>query len=162
MCMKTVKVRSPLKIRHDVWLVFETRAKILSSDPETSLTTHSPLVFEANETIIWHQSSQSFRSFRNQFWNDWNDHMETRLKQVRVGGGTWFSLKFSDQLSLFFCVLLSSVLLSVLIPAVLYSFSGGCIKYRNKFSSKKFRIQGKLITVSWVLEGPFKRIQDHS
>ena len=67
----------------------------------------------------------------------------SRLKNVRVGGGTRFSLKFSDQLFSFFCVFLSSVLLSALIPAVVYSFSGGCIKYRNTFSSKNFQIQGK-------------------
>ena len=36
-----------------MWLVCKTRAKILLSDPETSLTTLRLLPFLAIETIIW-------------------------------------------------------------------------------------------------------------
>ena len=52
-----LEVRSPFKIHHlhhFVWFVCETRAKILLSDPETSLTSPvASLLVEAMETIVW-------------------------------------------------------------------------------------------------------------
>ena len=54
-----LEVRSPFKIHHlhhYVWLVCETRAKIILSDPQTSLTSPAAsLVVEAIETIVWTQ-----------------------------------------------------------------------------------------------------------
>ena len=47
------EVRSTIKIHHYIRLVCETRAKIPSSDPKTSLTTRRLLFFEAIETIVW-------------------------------------------------------------------------------------------------------------
>ena len=47
------EVRSTIKIHHYIRLVCESRAKIPSSDPKTSLTTRRLLFFEAIETIVW-------------------------------------------------------------------------------------------------------------
>ena len=47
------EVRSTIKIHHYFRLVCESRAKIPSSDPKTSLTTRRLLFFEAIETIVW-------------------------------------------------------------------------------------------------------------
>ena len=47
------EVRSTIKIHHYIRLVCESRAKIPSSDPKTSLTTGRHLFFEAIETIVW-------------------------------------------------------------------------------------------------------------
>ena len=47
------KVCSTIKIHHYIRLVCESRAKIPSSDPKTSLTTRRLLFFEAIETIVW-------------------------------------------------------------------------------------------------------------
>ena len=80
-----LEVCSPFKIHHymHVWLVCETHAKILLSDPETLLMTPClvPLKQLPGRSHGNHQSSQLSGSCRN-FWNDWgdrDDHMETRF-----------------------------------------------------------------------------------
>ena len=69
------EVRSPNK-NHHVWLVFETRDKILWSHPETSLT--SPRLLPLRRS---RRSQQNYRSSRNDCGDrgDPDDHMETRL-----------------------------------------------------------------------------------
>ena len=69
------EVRSPNK-NHHVWLVFETRDKILLSHPETSLT--SPRLLPLRRS---RRSYQNYRSSRNDFGDrgDPDDHRETRL-----------------------------------------------------------------------------------
>ena len=83
-----LEVRSPFKIHHlhhFVWLVCETRAKILLSDPETSLTSPvASLLVEAMETIVWKPEIalvdvQIVSKFFGNYWGDPDDHMETRL-----------------------------------------------------------------------------------
>ena len=83
-----LEVRSPFKIHHlhhFVWLVCETRAKILLSDPETSLTSPvASLLVEAIETIVWKPEIalvdvQIVSKFFGNYWGDPDDHMETRL-----------------------------------------------------------------------------------
>ena len=83
-----LEVRSPFKIHHlhhYVWLVCETRAKILLSDPETSLTSPvASLLVEAIETIVWKPEIalvdvQIVSKFFGNYWGDPDDHMETRL-----------------------------------------------------------------------------------
>ena len=83
-----LEVRSPFKIHHlhhFVWLVCETRAKILLSDPETWLTSPvASLLVEAIETIVWKPEIalvdvQIVSKFFGNYWGDPDDHMETRL-----------------------------------------------------------------------------------
>ena len=73
------KVCSPKK-NHHVWLVFETRDKILLSHPETSLT--SPRLLPLRRS---RRSYQNYRSSRNDCGDrgDPGDHMETRLHFYR-------------------------------------------------------------------------------
>ena len=61
-----LEVNSPIKIHHCVWLVCKTRAKILLSDPKTSLTTPRLLsLMRSRRSNGNHKSSQSSGSSRN-------------------------------------------------------------------------------------------------
>ena len=73
------EVRSPNENYH-VWLVFETRDKILLSHPETSLT--SPRLLPLRRS---RRSYQNYRSSRNDCGDrgDPDDHRETRLQFYR-------------------------------------------------------------------------------
>ena len=79
------EVRFTNKNHPFMWLVCKTRAKILLSDPETSLTTPLLLLSEAIETIIWKLPIAPVVRIVSKYFettgaNDPDDHMETRLK----------------------------------------------------------------------------------
>ena len=72
-------VRFPIKIHHNVWFVCETCAKILLSDPETSLTT--PFLFSLRRWRRYMETTNRpdrLEIFSHD-WGDRDDHMETRL-----------------------------------------------------------------------------------
>ena len=95
-----LEVCSPFKIHHYmyVWLVWETYAKILLSDPETSLMTPCLLSLRqsASRSHENQQSSQLSRSFQNFLkqlgWSGWshgnhalyphNEHLEVCIVKV--------------------------------------------------------------------------------
>ena len=68
------EVRFTNKNHPFMWLVCKTRAKILLSDPETSLTTPRLLPLRRSRRSYGnYQSPQSFVSSQKIFWNDWGD-----------------------------------------------------------------------------------------
>ena len=78
------EVRFTNKNHPFMWLVCKTRAKILLSDPETSLTTPRLLPLRRSRRSYGNyqspQSSGSSRNILKRLGDDPDDHMETRLK----------------------------------------------------------------------------------
>ena len=78
------------KNRPFMWLVCKTRAKILLSDPETSLTTPRLLPLRRSRQSYGNANRPVVRIVSKYFENDWgdrddpDDHMETGLKADTV------------------------------------------------------------------------------
>ena len=84
------EVRFTNKNRPFMWLVCKTRAKILLSDRETSLTTPRLLPLRWRDNHMEMPIAPVVRIVSKYFENDWgdrddpDDHMETRLKADTV------------------------------------------------------------------------------
>ena len=82
------EVRFTNKNHPFMWLVCKTRAKILLSDPETSLTTPRLLPLRRSRRSYGNyqspQSSGSSRNILKRLGDDPDDHMETRLKGCKL------------------------------------------------------------------------------